>query len=96
LLTDLSAVPESDNTTSFSIFPNPPKREFPATEPERIDAVRVLAASNAIVGVLTIGVIAMQVGQQWAEGIEQRQAAEILSAEGLKVPVVPVESKKTQ
>jgi len=86
-------LPESTTTTSFSIFPNPPPREKPATEAERIEAVRVLAAGNAIVGLLTIGVIAMQVGQEYAAWLEARQQAE-LNLQAAAVVKNGTESKK--
>ncbi|EIW72996.1 hypothetical protein TREMEDRAFT_18336, partial [Tremella mesenterica DSM 1558] len=60
-------LPDSTTTTTFSILPPPPPRETPPTEDERIQAVRVLAAGNALVGVLTLGVILMQLGQEWAK-----------------------------
>ncbi|RSH83991.1 hypothetical protein EHS25_005236 [Saitozyma podzolica] len=47
------------------------------TFPERTEAVRVLAAANALVGLLTLGVIGMQVGQEYARRVEEREQREV-------------------
>jgi hypothetical protein len=70
-------VPESTTTTSFSILPPPPPRDTPPTEAERVEAVRVLAAANALVGLLTLGVIGMQIGQEYARWVEEREQKEV-------------------
>ncbi|WWD22693.1 hypothetical protein CI109_107186 [Kwoniella shandongensis] len=70
-------LPESTTTTSFSILPPPPPREVPPTEDERVEAVRVLAAANALVGLLTMGVIGMQIGQEYARRQEEKEQREL-------------------
>lgn len=70
-------VPESDSTTSFSILPVPAPRLVPPTESERVEAVRVLAAGNALVGLLMLGIMGMQVGQEYAKRVEEREQREI-------------------
>ncbi|GFZ44539.1 hypothetical protein JCM24511_02262 [Saitozyma sp. JCM 24511] len=70
-------LPESTTTTSFSILPPPPPRLTPPTEAERTEAVRVLAAANALVGLLTLGVIGMQVGQEYARRVEEKEQREL-------------------
>ncbi|KAK8844753.1 hypothetical protein IAR55_006603 [Kwoniella newhampshirensis] len=83
-------LPESTTTTSFSILPPPPPREVPPTEDERIEAVRVMAAANALVGLLTMGVIGMQIGQEYARRQEEKEQRE------LDARVVVGEGKKDQ
>ena len=70
-------VPDSTTTTSFSILPPPPPRLVPPTEAEKIEAVRVMAAGNALVGLLTLGIILMQVGQEYARRQEEREQRDI-------------------
>jgi hypothetical protein len=70
-------VPESSTTTSFSILPPPAPRDTPPTETERVEAVRVLAAGNALVGLLMLGIMGMQVGQEYAKRVEDREQREI-------------------
>ncbi|ORY26496.1 Shr3 amino acid permease chaperone [Naematelia encephala] len=83
-------LPESTTTTSFSILPPPPPRETAPTEDERIEAVRVMAAANALVGLLTLGVIGMQIGQEYASRQEEREQREI----DARASAVGGESKK--
>ena len=73
----LYIVPESTTTTTFSILPPPAPRETPPTDSERIEAVRVLAAGNALVGVVTMGIILMQLGQEYARRQEEKEQREI-------------------
>ncbi|CAD6564376.1 MAG: hypothetical protein TREMPRED_004966 [Tremellales sp. Tagirdzhanova-0007] len=54
-----------------------PPRETPPTEEERVEAVRVLAAANALVGILTLGIIGMQMGQEYARRVEDKEQREI-------------------
>lgn len=68
-----SIVPDSTTTTSFSILPAPAPRETPPTENEKIEALRVLSAGNALVGLITFGIIAMQLGQDYAKRQEKEQ-----------------------
>ncbi|WVR03085.1 hypothetical protein IAU60_000074 [Kwoniella sp. DSM 27419] len=82
-------LPESTTTTTFSILPSPPPREIPASSEEKIEAVRVLAAGNALVGLLTLGVIGMQIGQEYARRQEEREQRELD-----KAAKVVTESKK--
>lgn len=70
-------MPDSKTTTSFSILPTPPPREIPATADEKLEALRVLSAGNAIVGLLAIGVIGMQLGQEYARRQEEKEQREI-------------------
>lgn len=70
-------MPESTTTTTFSILPPPAPRATPPTESERIEAVRVLAAGNALVGLLSLGIIGMQMGQEYARRIEEREQREL-------------------
>lgn len=70
-------MPDSQTTTSFSILPPPPPRETPPTADEKIEAVRVLAAGNALVGMLTTGIILMQIGQEYARRQEEKEQREI-------------------
>lgn len=70
-------VPESTSTTSFSILPTPAPRLVPPTETERVEAVRVLAAGNALVGLLMLGIMGMQVGQEYAKRVEEREQREV-------------------
>lgn len=76
-------MPDSKTTTSFSILPTPPARAVPPTEDEKVEAVRVLAAGNALVGLLTFGVICMQLGQEYARRQEEKEQREIDAKSGL-------------
>jgi hypothetical protein len=89
----LTIVPESTTTTTFSILPPPPPRDVPFTESERIEAVRVLAAANALVGALMLGIMGMQIGQEYARRQEEKEQREIDSR--AKAAAVPLpEGKK--
>ena len=70
-------MPEDALVPTYSILPTPPPRETPVTESERTEAVRVLAAGNALVGLLAMGIIGMQVGQEWASRQEAKEQSEI-------------------
>ncbi|WWD06333.1 hypothetical protein V865_004423 [Kwoniella europaea PYCC6329] len=70
-------LPESTTLTTYSILPTPPPREIPPTESEKVEAVRVLSAANALVGLLTLGVIGMQIGQEYARRQEEKEQREI-------------------
>nr|XP_019048201.1 hypothetical protein I302_01966 [Kwoniella bestiolae CBS 10118]OCF27131.1 hypothetical protein I302_01966 [Kwoniella bestiolae CBS 10118] len=70
-------LPESTTLTTYSILPTPPPREILPTESEKVEAVRVLSAANALVGLLTLGVIGMQVGQEYARRQEEKEQREI-------------------
>lgn len=83
-------MPENTAIPTYSILPTPPPRETPVTEAERTEAVRVLAAGNAIIGVLTMGIIGMQVGQEWASRQEAKEQIEIDN----KAKKAAVEAKK--
>ena len=50
---------------------------MPPTEAERVEAVRVLAAGNALVGLLMVGIICMQLGQEYARRQEEKEQREI-------------------
>lgn len=94
-------VPDSHTTTSFSILPTPPPRLTPATESEKVEAVRVLAAGNALVALLVLGVMGMQVGQEYARRLEEREQGEIDRRFAAQVAAGAgaegkVESKKTK
>ena len=39
--------------------------------------MRVLAAANALVGILTLGIIGMQMGQEYARRVEEKEQREI-------------------
>ncbi|OCF38309.1 hypothetical protein I317_07923, partial [Kwoniella heveanensis CBS 569] len=69
--------PESTTTTTFSILPPPPPRAVPPTADEKVEAVRVLSAANALVGLLTVGVMGMQIGQEYARRQEEREQREL-------------------
>ncbi|WRT63207.1 uncharacterized protein IL334_000110 [Kwoniella shivajii] len=79
-------LPESTTTTTYSILPVPPPREIAPTESEKVEAVRVLSAANALVGLLTVGVIGMQIGQEYARRQEEREqkAIDVTVVEGKK------------
>ncbi|RSH78060.1 uncharacterized protein EHS24_002515 [Apiotrichum porosum] len=62
-----------DATSTWSIIPAAPAREAPATIDEKVEAIRVLAAANALCGLLLIGVIGMQVGQEYASSVEAKE-----------------------
>ena len=70
-------VPQDSAVPTYSILPVPPPRETPITEDERTEAVRVLAAGNALIGILALGIIGMQVGQGWASTQEDKEQREI-------------------
>lgn len=93
----LTPVPDSKTTTSFSILPPPPPRAVPPTADEKLEAVRVLAAGNTLVALLALGIIGMQLGQEYARRQEEKEQREIDAKSG--VPAVPAaagaESKKT-
>lgn len=82
----MGTVPESTTTTTFSILPPPPPRETPPTNDERIEAVRVMSAANALVGLLTLGVIGMQIGQEYARRQEEREQRELDTKARATVP----------
>jgi len=86
----LIAVPEDTLVPTYSILPVPPPRDTPITEAERTEAVRVLAAGNAIIGVLTMGIIGMQIGQEWASRQEDKEQRDL----DVRVKNVVGESKK--
>ena len=90
----LTSVPESTTTTTFSILPPPPPREKPPTEAERVEAVRVMAAGNALVGLLTLGIIMLQFGQEYAKRAEDKLRAEWEAKHG--PAVATEETKKTK
>jgi len=50
---------------------------LPVTEAERTESVRVLAAGNAIIGFLCLGIIGMQIGQEWASRQEDKEQREL-------------------
>jgi hypothetical protein len=96
-------VPDSGTTTSFSILPTPAPRLTPATETEKVEAVRVLAAGNALVALLVLGVMGMQVGQEYARRVEERELAamekrlgEVAGDDAGVEKKEKVESKKTK
>ncbi|BEJ14532.1 hypothetical protein CspHIS471_0402990 [Cutaneotrichosporon sp. HIS471] len=62
-----------DAKSTWSIIPAPPVLEQPATETEKIEALRVLSAGNALVGLLLLGVIGMQIGQEYAHYVEAKE-----------------------
>lgn len=62
-----------DAKSTWTLIPAPPPREFPASSDEKIEAVRVLAAGNTLVGLLLLGVIGMQVGQEYAQAMEVKE-----------------------
>lgn len=68
---------ESTVTSSYTILPPQAPRDTPPTADERIEAVRVLAAGNALVGLLTLGVMGMQIGQEYARRVEEREEREV-------------------
>ncbi|KAE8541331.1 hypothetical protein D1P53_002690 [Cryptococcus gattii VGV] len=68
---------ESTVTSSYTILPPQAPRDVPPTADERIEAVRVLAAGNALVGLLTLGVMGMQIGQEYAKRVEEREEREV-------------------
>ncbi len=99
-MTDIQTVPESTTTTSFSILPPPAPRETAPTEYEKVEAVRVMAAANALVGMLLVGVLSLQAGQEYARRTEEREQREIdkrLAAEaGVDAATAVGEKKKDQ
>ncbi|OWZ68547.1 hypothetical protein J010_00506 [Cryptococcus neoformans] len=68
---------ESTVASSYTILPPQAPRDVPPTADERIEAVRVLAAGNALVGLLTLGVMGMQIGQEYAKRVEEREEREV-------------------
>lgn len=86
-------MPDSQNTTSFTIMAQPPPRETPASEEEKLEAVRVLAAGNTIIALLNVGIICMQLGQAYARRVEEREQRE-LDARIAAANAAPVETKK--
>lgn len=62
-----------DAKSTWTVLPQPPPLETPATTEEKIEAVRVLAAGNALVGLLLMGVIGMQIGQEYAHNLETKE-----------------------
>lgn len=62
-----------DAKSTWSIIPSPPPLEKPFTEAEKTEAVRVLAAGNALVALLLVGVIGMQIGQEYAHHLEAKE-----------------------
>ncbi|TXT04850.1 hypothetical protein VHUM_03933 [Vanrija humicola] len=74
-------LPDSNKgSNSWNFLPQAPPPDEPITDDEKVEAVRVLAAANALVGILLIGVIGMQVGQEYAGNVEQREQARIDNA----------------
>jgi len=71
----------------------PPPRETPASEEEKLEAVRVLAAGNTIIALLNVGIICMQLGQAYARRVEEREQRE-LDARIAAANAAPVETKK--
>lgn len=67
----LTPVPDAKST--WTLIPAAPPREVPATNDEKIEAVRVLAAGNTLVGLLLLGVIGMQIGQEYAQAMEAKE-----------------------
>jgi hypothetical protein len=59
-----------DAKSTWTLIPAPPPLEKPFTEAEQVEAVRVMAAGNALCGMLLLGVIGMQVGQEYARSVE--------------------------
>ena len=91
----LTPVPDSKTTTSFSILPPPPPRAVPPTEDEKIEAVRVLAAGNTLVALLALGIIGMQLGQEYARRQEEKEQREIDAKSAVPAAAAGAESKKT-
>jgi hypothetical protein len=56
--------------------------------------VRVLAAANALVALLQVGIIGMQIGQEYARRVEEREQRAIDAAYAMEN--VPVQEKKDQ
>jgi hypothetical protein len=57
----------------WNFLPSSPPPEVPFTASEKSDAVRVLAAGNALVALCLVGVICMQAGQAYAKRTEERE-----------------------
>lgn len=67
-------VPSTGEAPSkWNFLPSPPAPAEPYTAAEKSDAVRVLAAGNALVALCLIGVICMQAGQAYARRTEERE-----------------------
>lgn len=62
-----------DAKSTWTILPQPPPLETPPTSAEKVEAVRVLAAGNALVGLLLMGAIGMQIGQEYAHNLEVKE-----------------------
>lgn len=82
-----------DAKSTWTLLPQPQPLETPITEDEKIEAVRVLAAGNALVGILLIGVLGMQIGQEYAGNVEAREQRAIDEA-AQRASDVKVEDKK--
>ncbi|KAL7420424.1 Protein csh3 [Cryptotrichosporon argae] len=72
-----TALPDSAAAQTWSFLPAPPARDAPPTADERVEAVRVLAAGNALCGLLLLAVIGMQVGQEYAGRMEEKEQMRI-------------------
>ena len=83
-------MPENTLIPTYSILPTPPPRTTPITEAERTEAVRVMAAGNAIIGVLSLGIIGMQIGQEWASRQEDKEQRDL----DLRAKKAVLETKK--
>lgn len=86
-----------DAKSTWTLIPAAPPFEVPPTEAEKIEAVRVLAAGNALCGLLLFGVIGMQIGQEYArnaELAEQKAIDEAYAAELARNKKEAVEKKK--
>jgi hypothetical protein len=59
-----------DAKSTWTLLPVPPPAEVAPTVDEQVEAVRVLAAGNALCGLLLLGVIGMQIGQEYAGRLE--------------------------
>ncbi|CED83320.1 Shr3 amino acid permease chaperone [Phaffia rhodozyma] len=58
---------------TWSFLPPAVVPEVPPSAGDRADAVRVLAAGNALVAICLIGTIGMQAGQEYARKTEERE-----------------------
>ncbi|KAL7417985.1 Shr3 amino acid permease chaperone [Mrakia frigida] len=65
--------PSVKDHTKWNFLPASPPPEVPYSITDKTDAVRVLAAGNALVAMCLIGVIGMQAGQEWARRTEERE-----------------------
>ncbi|KAK4683777.1 hypothetical protein P7C73_g6449, partial [Tremellales sp. Uapishka_1] len=73
-------IPESKSANTYTILPTPPPREAPPTEDERIEAVRVMAAGNALCVLLLLGILGMQAGKEYAKRAEEKEQRAINAA----------------